>query len=175
MSRKDWTEYDRETRKYIKKRDNNKCIICGSNNNLQIMHIWLNRSHGGKGCKENGVLGCSDCHRILDNPIGIEQNNKSKIFMEICKNHLIEKEHITPNEEFIETLKYHKNSIIINTDIDKIKEIQQYKKKQRCKNCIHLVKNKYANMNSSICSYYCKYRHMLIHKTTEACKNFKSN
>ena len=49
MSRKDWTEYDRETRKYIKKRDNNQCILCNSKNNLQIMHIWLNRAHGGKG------------------------------------------------------------------------------------------------------------------------------
>lgn len=170
MSRKDWTEYDRETRKYIKKRDNNQCIICGSKNNLQIMHIWLNRSHGGKGCKENGVLGCINCHSILDNPIGIEQNNQSKIFMEICKNYLIEKENIIPNEEFINSLKFKKEIISINTNLEYINAIKQ---KNRCKHCKYLIKNKYSS--SSIPSYYCKYRHILIHKTTEACKQFKSS
>lgn len=170
MSRKDWTEYDRETRKYIKKRDNNQCIICGSKNNLQIMHIWLNRSHGGKGCKENGVLGCINCHSILDNPIGIEQNNQSKIFMEICKNYLIEKEHIIPNEEFINSLKFKKEIISINTNLEYINVIKQ---KNRCKHCKYLIKNKYSS--SSIPSYYCKYRHIIIHKTTEACKQFKSS
>lgn len=170
MSRKDWTEYDRETRKYIKKRDNNQCIICGSKNNLQIMHIWLNRSHGGKGCKENGVLGCINCHSILDNPIGIEQNNQSKIFMEICKNYLIEKEHIIPNEEFINSLKFKKEIISINTNLEYINAIKQ---KNRCKHCKYLIKNKYSS--SSIPSYYCKYRHIIIHKTTEACKQFKSS
>lgn len=170
MSRKDWTEYDRETRKYIKKRDNNQCIICGSKNNLQIMHIWLNRSHGGKGCKENGVLGCINCHSILDNPIGTEQNNQSKIFMEICKNYLIEKEHIIPNEEFINSLKFKKEIISINTNLEYINAIKQ---KNRCKHCKYLIKNKYSS--SSIPSYYCKYRHIIIHKTTEACKQFKSS
>lgn len=170
MSRKDWTEYDRETRKYIKKRDNNQCIICGSKNNLQIMHIWLNRSHGGKGCKENGVLGCIKCHSILDNPIGKEQNNQSKIYMEICKNYLIEKEHIVPNEDFINSLRFKKEIISINTNLDYINAIKQ---KNRCKHCKYLIKNKYSN--SSIPSYYCKYRHIIIHKTTEACKQFKSS
>ena len=140
MSRKDWTEYDRETRKYIKKRDNNQCILCSSKNNLQIMHIWLNRSHGGKGCKENGVLGCIRCHSILDNPIGTEQNNQSKIFMEICKNYLIEKEHIIPNEEFINSLKFKKEIISINTILEYINAIKQ---KNRCKHCKYLIKNKY--------------------------------
>ena len=170
MSRKDWTEYDRETRKYIKKRDNNQCILCNSKNNLQIMHIWLNRAHGGKGCKENGVLGCIRCHSILDNPIGIEQNNQSKIFMEICKNYLIEKEHIIPNEEFINSLKFKKEIISINTNLEYINAIKQ---KNRCKHCKYLIKNKYSS--SSIPSYYCKYRHIIIHKTTEACKQFKSS
>lgn len=172
MSRKDWTEYDRETRKYIKKRDNNKCIICGSTGNLQIMHVWLNRSHGGKGCKENGVLGCIKCHAIMDNPIGKEQNELSKIYMKRCKEYLTRVEDIIPNEEFIESLKFKKVSITINTNLDIIKELQNYKKKNRCKNCMFLVKNKYRN--STISNYYCKYRHMLIHKSTEACKEFKS-
>lgn len=173
MSRKDWTEYDRETRKYIKKRDKNQCYICHATGNLQIMHIWINRSHGGKGCKENGVLGCIKCHTIMDNPIGIEQNKLSKDYMNKCKEYLTRVEHIIPNEEFIESLKFKKVSITINTNLDIIKELQNYKKKNRCKNCMFLVKNKYRN--STISNYYCKYRHILIHKTTEACKNFKNS
>lgn len=168
MSRKDWTEYDRETRKYIKKRDNNKCFICGSNGNLQIMHIWLNRSHGGKGCKENGVLGCEICHRILDNPIGTEQNKLSKDYMNRCKEYLTQVENIIPNEEFLDTLRYKKTIVRIETNVDRIKSI-----KKRCKHCKYLVKNKLSK--STIPSYYCKYRHMLIHKTTEACKLFKNS
>lgn len=169
MSRKDWTEYDRDTRKYIKKRDNNKCIICGSSNNLQIMHIWLNRSHGGKGCKENGVLGCIRCHQILDNPIGEEQNKLSKTFMDRCKEYLTQVENIIPNDEFLDTLRYKKTIVKIETNLDRINGI---KIKDRCKHCKYLIKNKYSK--SSIPSYYCRYRHMLIHKTTEACKNFKN-
>ena len=169
MSRKDWSEYDRETRKYIKKRDNNKCVLCGSPYDLQIMHIWVNRSHGGKGCKENGVLGCKVCHTIMDNPIGKEQNELSKIYLERCKEYLTKIENINPDETFMESLVFRKKCVIINTDIDKILAT---KKKDRCKHCKYLVKNKYGN--SSIPSYYCKYRHMMIHKTTEACKNFKS-
>lgn len=170
MSRKDWTEYDRETRKYIKKRDNNKCILCGSSGNLQIMHIFLNRSHGGKGCKENGVLGCIRCHQILDNPIGEEQNKLSKELLQQCKDYLILKENINYNEDFIEYLKYQKKLVKIETNVDKIvgKKI-----KDRCKHCKYLIKNKYTK--STIPSYYCRYRHMLIHKTTEACKNFKND
>ena len=167
--RSQWCEFDKEERKYIKKRDKNKCIVCGNKGALQIMHIFLNRSHGGRGIRTNGCLGCIKCHKILDNPIGTEQNNQSKIFMEICKNYLIEKEHIIPNEEFINSLKFKKEIISINTNIEYINKLKQ---KERCKNCKHLVKNKYNN--SSIPSYYCKYRHILIHKTTEACKNFKN-
>lgn len=171
--RSQWCEYDKEERKYIKKRDGDKCVICKSKGALQIMHIFLNRSHGGKGTRTNGVLGCVKCHRILDNPIGEEQNKRSKEMLEFCKNYLIEKEHINPNREFIESLKYKKenNKMEIITDIDYINSITS-KKKDRCKYCKYLIKNKYNN--SSISSYYCKYRHILIHKTTEACKNFKN-
>lgn len=170
MSRKDWCEYDRETRKYIKKRDENKCYLCGSTGSLQIMHIWINRSHGGKGCKENGVLGCIDCHRIMDNPIGAEQNELSKIYLQRCKDYLIEVEHIIPNDEFIESLKFKKQIIKIN---DNVEYIKTFKKKDRCKDCKFLIKSKCGN--STIPSYYCKYRHILINKSTEACKSFKSN
>lgn len=171
--RSQWCEFDKEERKYIKKRDKDKCVICGSKGALQIMHIFLNRSHGGKGTRTNGCLGCIKCHRILDNPIGTEQNKKSKELLEYCKQYLIDKENIVVNDEFIETLKYKKEEIKFNTDINYIKSINSLEKKKRCKYCKYLVKDKY-NKNSSICSYYCKYRHMLIHKSTEACKSFKS-
>lgn len=171
--RSQWCEFDKEERKYIKKRDKDKCVICGNKGALQIMHIFLNRSHGGKGTRTNGCLGCIKCHRILDNPIGTEQNKKSKELLEYCKQYLIDKENIVVNNEFIETLKYKKEEIKFNTDINYIKSINSLEKKKRCKYCKYLVKDKY-NKNSSICSYYCKYRHMLIHKSTEACKSFKS-
>lgn len=173
--RSQWCEFNKEERKYIKKRDKDKCVVCDSKGALQIMHIFLNRSHGGKGDRTNGCLGCIKCHRILDNPIGEEENKRSKEILDICKNYLIEKENINPNKEFIETLKYKKklNKIEITTDINYINSFKPIEKKKRCKYCKYLVKDKY-NRNSSICSYYCKYRHMLIHKTTEACKSFKS-
>ena len=168
--RSNWCEYDKEVKKYIKKRDKEKCIICGSKGALQIMHIFLSRAHGGKGCKENGCLGCVRCHRIIDNPIGSEENKLSKELLEFCKKYLIEKENINYNKEFIDSLKYKKELNKIEFSMNCLDAIKQ---KNRCKNCLYLVKNK--NNNSSIPSYYCKYRHILIHKTTEACKNFKSN
>ena len=90
--RSQWAEYDRETRKYIKKRDNNQCFICHNKKDLQIMHIFVSRAKGGKGCKENGVLGCINCHSIIDNPIAIEQNELSKDYLTRCMYYLIEKE-----------------------------------------------------------------------------------
>ena len=88
-----WTDYDKETRKYIKKRDENKCLICKSKGGLQIAHIFLSRAQGGRGCKENGVLLCVKCHSILDNPIG-KQADKSKLYLEHCKNYLDLTEHL---------------------------------------------------------------------------------
>ena len=168
--RSQWCEFDKEERKYIKKRDGEKCIVCGAKGALQIMHIFLNRSHGGKGTRENGVLGCIRCHKILDNPIGTQENLQSKIIMEKCKNYLIEKENIKDVSDIIERLKYTKTYIPIETNIDKIRQV---KTKERCKNCRNLIKNKFSK--TSIPSYYCKYRHIVISKNTESCKSFKSN
>ena len=165
--RSNWCDYDKETRKYIKKRDENKCILCGSKGATQIMHIFLSRAHGGKGCKENGCLGCVKCHTIIDNPIGNEENKKQKEYLEKCKKHLIEKEGIIYNKDFIETLKYKKEIMPIDFEIKKAN-----KKYDRCKDCKMLVKNKKSN--SSIPSYYCKYKKMPLNKSTKACKMFKT-
>lgn len=167
--RTNWTEFDKETRKYIKKRDNNRCVICGSKGALQIMHIFLNRSHGGKGCKENGCLGCVKCHKILDNPIGEEQNRLSQDYKAICMQHLFNKEHIIYNDEFIKSLKFDKKKYKEENEI-KVDKIQ-IKKYDRCKDCIMLVKRK--SYNSTLPSYYCKYKKTNLNKTTKACNKFR--
>lgn len=100
--------FDEKTRAYIKKRDHNRCVICGSQNRLQIMHIFINRAHGGLGVKENGCLGCIHCHKIIDNPIGQMQNAQSKELKAYCKQYLIDKEKITYNEDFLKSIKYKK-------------------------------------------------------------------
>ena len=161
--RSNFTEFDKETRKYIKKRDKDKCVICGAKGGLQIMHIFLSRAKGGKGCKENGCLGCVKCHQIIDNPIGTEQNKKSREYLEYCKKYLIEKENIKDTKELIENLKYKKEITPFEIKIEKI---------ERCKNCMYLIKKK--GYNTSVSNYYCKYRKISLSKNTRACKNFKN-
>ena len=107
-SRSKACEFDEKTRLYIKRRDHNKCVICGNKNNLQIMHIFINRSHGGLGVKENGCLGCIRCHRIIDNPIGRTQNAQSKELLAYCKQYLIDKENIVLNNDFLKSIKYNR-------------------------------------------------------------------
>lgn len=167
--RTNWTEFDKETRKYIKKRDNNRCVICDSKGALQIMHIFVNRSHGGKGCKENGCLGCIKCHEILDNPIGKEENKLSQDYKAKCMQYLFNMEHIIYNDEFIKSLKFDKQKYKEKIEIkaDKI----QIKKYDRCKDCIMLVKRK--SYNSTLPSYYCKYKKINLNKTTKVCNKFK--
>lgn len=165
-----WCEFDKETRKYIKKRDNNQCVICHKKGALQIMHIWVNRSHCGKGCKENGVLGCIKCHRILDNPIGEEQNKKSKEIMDYCKKYLIEKENINYDDEFINSLKFNKREYIRKNEVE-VKPIT-YQLKQRCKNCKYLVKNKIGN--TSLPTYICTINKKIWNKNNNICNEFKN-
>ena len=45
--RSQWCEFDKETRKYIKKRDNNECVICHREGALEAMHIFVSRAKGG--------------------------------------------------------------------------------------------------------------------------------
>lgn len=163
--RSQWVDIDKETRKIILKRDNNKCIICGNKKCLTMAHIFLSRAKGGKGCKENIVTLCNNCHLYtLDNPIGSTQNELSRQYLDKCKNYLIEKEGIVLDNDFYNMLRYKKEVEYIEIDLTP----KVYK--TRCKTCKYLVKNKY---NSTIPSYYCRYRHILINKQTEACKNYK--
>lgn len=161
--RSNWCEFDKDERKYIKKRDRERCVICGNKGALQIMHIFLSRAKGGKGDRKNGCLGCVKCHRIIDNPIGTQQNELSNKYLELCKQYLIEKENLTINNEFIESLKYKKQEA---TFVAKIVE----KRYNRCKDCDRLEKR--VNSNSTISTYYCRYRKMFISKNTKVCKNY---
>ena len=169
--RSNWCEFDKETRKYIKKRDKNECIICHSKGALQIMHIFVSRAKGGKGCKENGVLGCPYCHRIIDNPIGIMQQKKSQEYMTYCYQYLFDKEHIVYDDNFKKSLIFDKKEYLRNQEI-KIQEKIKYELKQRCKNCKWLVKNKYNN--STIPSYYCKVKRKIQNKNADICNDFKN-
>lgn len=165
--RSQWCEFDRETRKYIKKRDNNECVICGSKNNLQIMHIFLSRAKGGKGCKENGCLGCEKCHKVIDNPIGKNQNELSDKNLQYCKEYLIKQENIQSVDKLIDELKYKKQII----DLDKIVKEVLERTNNRCKHCIYVSKTKYSN--NSIGTYYCKLNRKMT-KKNNTCKNFKN-
>lgn len=107
--RSKWCEYDKETRKYIKKRDNEECIICHNKGALQIMHIFMSRAKGGKGDRRNGCLGCIRCHKIMDNPIGNKEKELSMKYLDYCKRYLIEKENIKNIDKLMEDLKFKKD------------------------------------------------------------------
>lgn len=163
--RKNWCEFDKEVRKYIKKRDADRCIYCRNKGGLQIAHIFVSRAHGGKGSEKNGVLLCVKCHQLLDNPIGTSQNLKSKEINEFCKNYLISKENIKDIESLIKELKFDKTKNIKPLEI---KEKEDYYK---CKDCEFLIKNKYNN--STIPSYYCLKQKKIMNKNNKSCLKYK--
>lgn len=53
-------------RQEVMERDR-QCVSCGKSNNLTIAHVWINRSHGGKGIPENLAVLCLSCHHEYDN------------------------------------------------------------------------------------------------------------
>ena len=166
-TRSKWCEFDKETGKYIKKRDNNKCIICGNNGTLQIAHIFLSRAKGGRGCKENGVLLCLKHHQELDNGRNTKQREEINKF---CVNYLIEKEHLrdkysNKNDLINRYLKFDKTQIIPQINISKI--LNQTK----CKNCKYLAKNKYCN--KSIPTYYCGITKKITSKNNKICEMYE--
>lgn len=160
-----WCEFDKDTRKYIKKRDKEQCVVCHRKGALQIMHIFLSRAHGGHGCKENGCLGCITCHRIIDNPIGKEEQKLSQEKMEIAKNYLINAEHLKVDKEFIDSLHYHKqiqrySNVVVNTHKD-------FKRCDDCKYCI-----KITNAKNSIPTYMCQRLNKQISHKGSVCSYF---
>ena len=68
------TEFDSKTKELIRQRDRYQCLFCklGKYGESEcdwmqdIMH-YINRSAGGLGIPQNGVLGCRYHHMLLDN------------------------------------------------------------------------------------------------------------
>ena len=161
-----WCNVSKEERKLILLRDNNRCIVCGSKKPLTMAHIFLSRSQGGKGSRKNIVSLCTNCHYYtLDNPLGTANYIKGQKMLQYCKNYLIEKENINYDKDFIESLKYKKNTVSFDTNINLEKKYQK-----KCKDCYFLIK---TNNNSSIQIYFCKYKKMRKGKNTDACNKFK--
>lgn len=114
MRRTTWTDISDKTRKYVLERDK-RCIICRSNYNLTLAHVFLSRAKGGRGSKDNLVTLCSKCHYyIMDNPIGKKNNELSKKYKEMCRAYLIAKENINYNDKFLESLRFKKSSDIVS-------------------------------------------------------------
>jgi predicted restriction endonuclease len=108
-ARSKWTAIDNQTRKEVLERDGNKCLVCGSTDFLTLAHVFVNRSHGGKGCKENLVCLCVRHHEILDNYLGEREKELSEKISAYCKNYLIKKECIDYNKEFLANLIFSKS------------------------------------------------------------------
>lgn len=55
-----------KVRQEVLERDNHQCIICGSNQNLQIAH-YISRGRLGLGIPQNLGVMCVSCHYSYDN------------------------------------------------------------------------------------------------------------
>lgn len=55
-----------KVRKQVNERDHKRCVVCGGRYGTQIAHIFVNRSQGGLGVKENLAVLCFTCHQKLD-------------------------------------------------------------------------------------------------------------
>lgn len=104
-----WTSISNQTRKEVLERDGNKCIICGTTRMITLAHVFVNRSHGGKGSKNNLACLCARHHEILDNYIGEREKELSEKISAYCKNYLIKKEGINYNKEFLNNLIFSKS------------------------------------------------------------------
>lgn len=73
------TSVTNKVRDTVLERDNNQCVSCGSRNNLTIAHVFINRSHGGLGVKENLATVCMQCHHEYDNGKKTEQEYRRAV------------------------------------------------------------------------------------------------
>lgn len=72
------TSISKQVRQEVIERDKG-CVSCGKTNNLTIAHVWINRSHGGRGVKENLAVLCISCHHDYDNGRSHEQDYQRAI------------------------------------------------------------------------------------------------
>ena len=163
--RSQWCDVSKELRKYVIDRDK-ECVWCKEKKPLTMAHIFLSRAKGGKGCKENIVALCNNCHYyILDNPIGKTNIEKSKEIMEKCRQHLFEKENVRYDKELLYNLQYHKVYDIIKPKIER----QQF----RCGNCKYLIKQ--INKRNTLPIYYCQLERKIKARKGVICSKFKNN
>ena len=80
-------QFDRDIIRKIMERDNGKCIFCveygiapHDNRMLDICHV-VNKSQGGLGVEQNGVVGCRYHHHLMD-------NGKSPEFRDFAESYL---------------------------------------------------------------------------------------
>lgn len=64
-ARSNATNFDKETKVDMLRRDNYRCIFCKSSNGLTPAH-YISRASGGLGILENGACVCVSCHQQLD-------------------------------------------------------------------------------------------------------------
>lgn len=67
MGQREHTRVSKKVRDEVLERDGYKCISCGTTHQLSIAHVFINRSHGGLGVKENLCVLCMTCHHQMDN------------------------------------------------------------------------------------------------------------
>lgn len=80
--RSNWCEFSKKEREEIYTRDEHRCVKCYSRSYLGIAHIFVSKAHGGKGCRQNGVLLCQECHNALDN--GNNTEKRIEIYNYCC-------------------------------------------------------------------------------------------
>lgn len=73
MTRSNATDITPKIRVEVVERDKH-CVSCGSPSYLTIAHVFINRSHGGLGVKENLCVLCMDCHHHYDNGLKHDQD-----------------------------------------------------------------------------------------------------
>lgn len=59
------TDFSKDTKIEMLRRDNYKCIFCSNSESLTPAH-YISRAKGGLGILENGVCLCVQCHQALD-------------------------------------------------------------------------------------------------------------
>ena len=69
------TDITAKVRKQVLDRDCHRCIICGDTNMLELAHVFVARSGGGLGKKENLATLCKKHHMTLDSGKKQEQHN----------------------------------------------------------------------------------------------------
>lgn len=67
------TGISKQVRQEVLERDK-CCVGCGTSQSLSIAHVFVNRSHGGLGVKENLCVLCITCHHQMDNGKKHEQD-----------------------------------------------------------------------------------------------------